>query len=66
MPIEERGLGSRSTQQVGTGRRLGNLRTPISVQKLQTALHAKAKEEQGSRQGGKSATPINTYMMSLN
>jgi hypothetical protein len=28
---------------------LGNLRTPISVQKLQTALHAKAKEEPGYR-----------------
>jgi hypothetical protein len=49
MPIEERGLGSRSTQQVGRGRRLGNLRTPIIVQKLQTALHAKAKEEPGYR-----------------
>jgi len=49
MPIEERGLGSGSTQQVGRGRRLGNLRTPISVQKLQTALHAKAKEEPGYR-----------------
>ncbi len=49
MPTEERGLGSRSTQQVGTGRRLGNLRTPISVQKLQTALHAKAKEDPSYR-----------------
>jgi len=49
MPIEERGLGSRSAQQVGRGRRLGNLRTPNSVQKLQTALHAKAKEEPGYR-----------------
>jgi len=28
---------------------LGNLATPISVQKLQTALHAKAKEEPGFR-----------------
>jgi len=28
---------------------LGNLQTPISVQKLQTALHAKAKEEPGCR-----------------
>jgi group II intron reverse transcriptase/maturase len=28
---------------------LGNLQTPISVQKLQTALHAKAKEEPGYR-----------------
>jgi hypothetical protein len=30
-------------------RRLGNLSTPISVQKLQAALHAKAKEEPGYR-----------------
>jgi RNA-directed DNA polymerase len=30
---------------VGKDRRLGNLVTPISVQKLRTALHAKAKEE---------------------
>ena len=29
----------------GEGRRLGNLSTPISVQKLQAALHAKAKAE---------------------
>ena len=28
---------------------MGNLQTPISVQKLQTALHAKAKEEPGYR-----------------
>lgn len=28
---------------------MGNLRTPISVQKLQTALHAKAKEEPSYR-----------------
>jgi RNA-directed DNA polymerase len=28
---------------------LGNLQTPISVQKLRTALHAKAKEEPGYR-----------------
>jgi len=28
---------------------LGNLATPISVQKLQTALHAKAKSEPGFR-----------------
>lgn len=34
---------------MGKDRRLGNLQTPISVQKLQTALHAKAKEEPGYR-----------------
>ncbi len=45
MPVEERGLSSRSTQQAGKDRRLGNLTTPESVQKLQTALHAKAKAE---------------------
>src|ERR1700719_1387574 len=45
MPGEGRGLSSRLTQDVvGTGR-LGNLATPKSVQKLQTALHAKAKAE---------------------
>src|SRR5262245_28540106 len=33
----------------GEGRRLGNLATPKSVQKLQTALHAKAKAEAGYR-----------------
>jgi len=47
--MEERGLGSRSTQQVGKDGRLGNLQTPISVQKLRTALHVKAKEEPGYR-----------------
>jgi hypothetical protein len=45
MPMEGRGLGSRPTQQVEKDRRLGNLKTPESVQKLRTALHAKAKEE---------------------
>ncbi|MGQ5525459.1 group II intron reverse transcriptase/maturase [Chitinimonas sp. PSY-7] len=45
MPVEERGLSSEPTLKVGRDRRLGNLATPISVQKLQTALHAKAKEE---------------------
>ena len=45
MPVEGRGLSSRRTQQVERGRRLGNLSTPITVQKLQTALHAKAKSE---------------------
>ena len=43
MPVEGRGLGSRQTQEVGKDRRLGNLSTPVSVQKLQVALHAKAK-----------------------
>lgn len=47
--MEGRRLSSRSTQQVERDRRLGNLKTPISVQKLQTALHAKAKEEPGFR-----------------
>jgi RNA-directed DNA polymerase len=46
MPVEGRGLGSRSTQDVVRDRRLGmTLATPSSIQKLQTALHAKAKEE---------------------
>jgi len=47
--VEGRGLGSRQTQQVGKDKRLGNLSTPISVQKLQMALHAKAKAEVGYR-----------------
>ena len=42
MRVEERGLGSRSTQEVERNRRLGDLATPISVQKLQKALHEKA------------------------
>src|ERR1700676_4671002 len=45
MPVEGRGLGSGLTQHVVKERRLGNLATPASVQKLQTALHAKAKTE---------------------
>ena len=49
MPAEGRGLSSRSTQDVGKDRRLGNLTTPESVQKLQKALHAKAKAEPGFR-----------------
>ncbi len=45
MPVEGRGLGSRPTQDVVRNRRLGmTLATPESIQKLQTALHAKAKE----------------------
>ena len=34
---------------VARDRRLGNLATPKSVQKLQSALHAKAKTEAGYR-----------------
>src|SRR3982074_2647305 len=49
MPAEGRGLGSGLTQDVVKERRLGNLATPASVQKLQTALHAKAKTEAGYR-----------------
>src|SRR6202165_3065272 len=45
MPVEGRGLGSGLTQQVVRDRRLGNLSTPKNVQKLQMALHAKAKTE---------------------
>jgi len=49
MPVEGRGLGSGLTQDVVKERRLGDLATPASVQKLQTALHAKAKTEAGYR-----------------
>lgn len=49
MPAEGRGLGSRRTQQVARDRRLGNLSSPNSVRKLQTALHVKAKAEAGYR-----------------
>src|ERR1700719_3483728 len=49
MPVEGRGLSSRQTQQVARDRRLGDLSTPKSVQKLQMALHAKAKTEAGYR-----------------
>ena len=45
MRVEGRDLSSRSTQQVEKDGRLGNLSTPIRVQKLQMALHAKAKAE---------------------
>jgi RNA-directed DNA polymerase len=45
MPVEGRGLSSEPTLKVGKDRRLGNLVTPTSVQKLRTALHVKAKEE---------------------
>jgi len=47
--VEGRGLSSRQTQYVVRDRRLGNLSTPKSVQKLQMALHAKAKTEAGYR-----------------
>src|ERR1700686_341143 len=49
MPVKGRGLGSGLTQDVVKERRLGNLATPASVQKLQMALHAKAKTEAGYR-----------------
>ena len=49
MPVEGRGLGSRQTQNVGKDRRLGNLATPECVQRLQKALHAKAKAAPGFR-----------------
>src|ERR1700733_10669722 len=49
MLVEERGLSSRQTQYVVRTWRLGNLSTPIRVQKLQMALHAKAKAEAGYR-----------------
>ena len=49
MLVEERGLSSRQTQYVVRTWRLGNLATPRSVQKLQRALHAKAKTEAGFR-----------------
>ena len=49
MPVEGRNLSSRQTQDVVRTWRLGNLSTPISVQKLQRALHAKAKSEAGYR-----------------
>lgn len=49
MPVEGSGLGSRATQDVARNRRLGNLSTPANVQKLQAALHAKAKEALGYR-----------------
>ena len=45
MLVEERNLSSKQTYQVEKDRRLGNLSTPLSVQKLQRALHVKAKAE---------------------
>ena len=47
--MEGRDLSSRRTQQVARTWRLGNLATPASVQKLQMALHAKAKAAPGYR-----------------
>ena len=45
MPVEGRGLSSRSTHKVARAWRLAmSLRTPQKVRKLQEALHAKAKE----------------------
>src|SRR5471030_1214042 len=49
MLVEGRGLSSRQTQYVVRTWRLGNLSTPKRVQKLQMALHAKAKAEAGYR-----------------
>src|SRR5471030_2991423 len=49
MLVEGRGLSSRQTQYVVRTWRLGNLITPERVQKLQMALHAKAKAEAGYR-----------------
>jgi RNA-directed DNA polymerase len=45
MRVEERDPGSRQTLKVERDRRLGDLTTPNSVQKLQMTLHAKAKAE---------------------
>src|SRR5437868_15244050 len=45
MPVEGRGLSSRPTQDVVRDLEIGQPTTPKSVQKLQTALHAKAKAE---------------------
>jgi RNA-directed DNA polymerase len=49
MPVKGRSLSSRASQEVARIRRLGNLSTPESVQKLRRALHAKAKEAPGFR-----------------
>ena len=47
--MEGRDLGSRQTHEAARAWGLGNLATPSSVQKLQRALHAKAKAEPGYR-----------------
>ena len=50
MPVEGRSLSSRQTQDVARDLEIGQpSSTPESVQKLQTALHAKAKAEAGYR-----------------
>jgi len=49
MPVEGRSLSSRPTQDVARNGKLGNLSIPPSVQKLQTALHVKAKENPSFR-----------------
>src|SRR2546428_10580366 len=49
MPVEGRDLSSRQTHDVVRDLEIGNLSTPKSVQKLQRALHAKAKAEAGYR-----------------
>src|SRR5436190_14817761 len=49
MPGEGRDLSSRRTQHVVRDLEIGYLSTPKSVQKLQKALHAKAKAEAGYR-----------------
>jgi RNA-directed DNA polymerase len=49
MPVEGSGPGSGSAQDRARDWRLGNLATPENIQKLQTALHAKAKGEPGFR-----------------
>ncbi|NLX12188.1 MAG: group II intron reverse transcriptase/maturase [Phycisphaerales bacterium] len=44
MPVEGRGLGSRQTSEAATVRRLAvGLTTPETIERLQAALHAKAK-----------------------
>src|ERR1700737_3704053 len=49
MPADERGPGLRLAQDGVRARKLGNLTIPESVQKLQRALQAKAKENPGFR-----------------
>lgn len=50
MPVEGRGLGSSGTLEVAREERgLGNLSTPVKLQELQKALHAKAKGEPSYR-----------------
>src|ERR1700732_4197694 len=49
MPVEGSGPGSGSAQDMARDWRLGNLSTPENIQKLQTALHAKAKGEPNFR-----------------